>query len=234
VGGDVTLQPTAVVEQDVFTLGGNVNRMSGAQVNGQVRSGWPTNIDFSGWNPTGWRWDGWNGPNWTANLGGFAANFLAVLLAVLAVVLLPKNVQRVRESIVAAPWASLGVGFLALIVVAVVGGLLIITICLALFGGLLLLAAWIAGMLGLAALGLELGERLLRAFGAKIFAPALAVLLGAFVLVLLTYLPCCIGALIWVALASASLGAAILSRFGSKVYTPSAGAPAAGTRTPAA
>ncbi len=225
LGGNFDLEASAVVSGDVLALGGSVSRSPGAEVRGQVRSDWASflsDIDFGGIpvSVQDWRW----ASGWGWNLGTFAARLLTVVLAVLAVVLVPRNVQRVRTRLVASPWAALGAGFLVLVVAAVVGGLLVITLCLALLGGLIWLAAWLIGMLGFSALGMELGERLLRAFGARTFAPAWAVLLGCFVLVLLTYLPCCIGWLIWVVLASVSLGSAVLSQLGMQARVP-AGAP---------
>ena len=231
LGGDVTLQSTAVVDGNISTAGGQVNRMAGAQVRGEVRTEWQdlfSGFDFSGFpsqgQPWNWQWDRWGAWDFVSGLFG---KLLAVLLTVLAVVLLPANVQRTRQTVMTAPWASLGVGFLALIVDLVLGVLLLITICLAILGGLLWLAAWAVGILGLAALGRELGERLLKAFGAKEPTPALAVLVGAFALMILTYLPCCLGGLIWLAIASLGIGAAILSRLGTQEYTPAGGTPAA-------
>ena len=219
VGGNVTLEPTAVVDGDVSAPGGQVNRMSGAQIGGEVRSDWQ-NL-FSGFNPTGqpWTWN-WDRTGVWDIVSGFLGKLLAVVLAVLAAVLLPNHVQRTRHAVVTAPWASLGIGFLALIVAVIFGGLLLITICLSLLGGLVWLAAWAVGILGLAALGHDLGERLLKAFGAKSITPALAVMLGGFVLMMLTYLPCCIGGLVWLVIASLGIGAAILSRLGTQDYTP--------------
>jgi hypothetical protein len=229
MGGNVTLQSTAVVNGSVSTMGGQLTRMASAQVRGEVRSNWPQgfgNFDFSNFQPGQWSgaWDRWGAWDFVS---GFFGKLLAVLLAVLAVVLLPSNVQRTRRAVMAAPWASLGVGFLAFIVAGVLGVLLIITICLAIVGGLLWLAVWAVGILGLAALGHELGERLLKAFGLKEPTAALAVLVGAFALMVLTYLPCCIGGLIWLAIASLGIGAAILSRLGTQDYTPASRVPAA-------
>lgn len=229
MGGNVTLQSTAVVSGNVSTMGGELTRVAGAQVRGEVRSNWPDVVggfDFSGFQPGqgSWNWDRWGAWDFVSGLFG---KLLAVLVAVLAVVLLPNNVQRTRRAVMAAPWASLGIGFLALIVALILGALLFITICLAIVGGLLWLAVWAVGMLGLAALGQELGERLLKAFGAKEPTPALAVLVGAFALMVLTYLPCCLGGLIWLAIASFGIGAAILSRLGTQEYIPAARPPAA-------
>lgn len=222
LGGDFDLESAAVVDGDVFALGGNVTRSPGAEVRGEVRTDWASlfsDFDFDGFSvsPEDWRWS----RGWGWNLGAFFGRLLTVVLAVLAMVLLPKNVERVRQNLAASPWAALGVGFLALVVAVVFGGLLIITICFALLGGLIWLAAWVVGLLGFSALGLELGDRLLRAFGARAFAPAWAVLLGCFVLVLLTYLPCCIGWFVWVAIASLGLGSAVLSQLGMQARTPS-------------
>ncbi len=223
LGGNVVLRPDAVVSGDVYALGGNVSRSPEAVVRGEVRTDWGrlfSDFRIGGFSvsPEVWRWRG----SWGWDIGAFAGRLLTVLLAVLAVVLAPKYVQRVRQSLFESPWAGMGVGFLALIVVAVLGGVLIITLCLAIFGGLLWLAAWVVGLLGFSALGLELGDRLLRAFGARGFAPAWAVLLGCFVLVLLTYLPCCIGWLIWVAVASLSLGGALLALLGGPTQATAA------------
>lgn len=224
MGGNVSLQSTAVVNGDVSTMGGELSRAAGAQVSGSTSQDWSTvfgNFDFpqitSTEQPWNWRWGG--SGVWDI-VSGFLGKLLAVVLAVVAAVVLPNHVQRTRHAVVTAPWASLGVGFLALIVAVVLGGLLLITICLSFLGGLIWLVVWLVGILGLAALGHDLGERLLKAFGAKSITPALAVLMGAFVLMMLTYLPCCIGGLVWLVIASLGIGAAILSRLGTVDYTP--------------
>ncbi len=229
VGGNVTLQSGALVEGDVSAPGGTVTAEALATVRGQIRSGWHA---FGGFEfpplPVGrpWEWQWERGWTWDV-LGGFFGKMLSVLVAVLAVVLFPDRVRKVRQTVLAAPWASLGVGILALIAGGVVGLALIITICLAIFGALVWVAVWALGMLGLAALGLEVGERMLKGFGAQAFAPAAAVLVGAFMLLLLTYLPCCIGALVYLAIASLAIGAAILSRVGAEVYAPRPAPPSA-------
>ncbi|MDH7488871.1 MAG: polymer-forming cytoskeletal protein [Anaerolineae bacterium] len=230
LGGDVTLRSGAIVEGDVAAPGGTVTSEALATVRGQVRSGWGA---FGGFDlpvlpsvgrPWEWQWErGWT---WDT-LGGFFGKMLSVLVAVLAIVLFPDRVRKVRQTVLAAPWASLGVGILALVAAGVISLVLIITICLAVFGALVWVAVWALGMLGLAALGMEVGERILRGFGARAFAPAVAVLVGAFVLLLLTYLPCCVGALIYLAIASLAVGAAILSRLGAEPYLPQPAAPAA-------
>lgn len=218
LGGNLSLGPDAVVYGDLTEVGGSVSRSPGAVVRGRVQRGWSGNFPNISLNTGIRNWD------WGA---GFAGGwFFSVVFALLAAILLPKNVQRTRESFMASPWASLGVGFLAGVVAVIVGALLIITICLSPIGALVLLAAWVVGMLGLAGIGLELGERMLRAFGAKSFAQPWAVLLGAFTLVIVSYIPC-IGWLFGLAVVSASLGAAILSQFGTKVYGPSRPAPTA-------
>lgn len=222
LGGNVTLQNGALVEGDVSAVGGAVTGEPFATVRGQIRSSWGT---FKGLSPSlppvgrPWEWQWERGWTWDV-LGGFFTKMLSVLVAVLVVVLFPDRVHKVRQTVLAAPWASLGVGVLAFIAGGIVGLVLLITICLAIFGALVLVAVWALGMLGLAALGLEVGERILKGFGAQAFAPAIAVLVGAFVLLLLTYLPCCIGALIYLAIASLAIGAAILSRLGAEPYAP--------------
>lgn len=228
VGGNVRLQSGALVEGDVAAVGGEVTLDALATVRGQVRSGWGAfgGVEFpslpSVGRPWEWRWErGWT---WDV-LGGFFGKMLSVLVAVLAVILLPERVQKVRQTVVAAPWASLGVGFLALVAAGLIGIALVITLCLAIFGALVWVAVWALGMLGLAALGQEVGERVLKGFGAQSFAPALAVLVGAFVLLLLTYLPCCVGALVYLGVASLAIGAAILSGLGARPYVPRPQAP---------
>ncbi len=222
VGGDATLRTGAVVEGDVSVAGGAVTREPLAVIRGQVRSGWDDVLGwFEGgsfpWSSRPWEWQWERRWSWDV-LGGFFSKMLSVLVAILAVVLFPARVQNVRQTVRNAPWASLGTGLLAYIAALVVGVVLIITLCLSIFGALVWVAAWAVGMLGLAALGMEVGDRMLRGFGAQSFAPAVAVLVGAFVLMLLTYLPCCIGTLIYLVIASLAIGAAILSRLGAEPY----------------
>jgi hypothetical protein len=211
-GGSVTLLTTARVAGDVEAWGGHVAHMSGATVAGNVESG-DRMRDFAG--------GLWPGDITTWHFPAFWLLGWAVVAALVAT-LLPERTARVRQVARAALGRSLLVGLLT----AVLGmglAVLLFATCIGIpFSLLLLVGLFAAWVLGMVAISLWLGERLLSVMSRGRSSPVLAVVVGATVLTIMESIPCAGVALTLVA-SCIGLGAALLSRFGGRWPMPSAG-----------
>lgn len=232
VGGNVELQDGVVVEEDVVVTGGSLDRDPGAVVRGDVREGagpgaWPWFGPRFDWGDRDWNW-----PNPLGRLAGAVSSGVGLaLLGVLLALIWPLGVQRTGAALIAYPAVSLGVGLLTLIVwplamvlIAVIS-IPLILVCIGFFGfavvALMGLALAAASLLGWIALGVLIGERILRALNARQITPVLSALVGVFVLTLFSQLlqnVFCIGGLMNFALSAIGLGAVILTRFGTRPY----------------
>jgi hypothetical protein len=217
-GGNVELRSSAVVEGDLASFGGSVMRAPGAVVQGET-------IDrvrpFFPWRLT---------PNFPAapyverptpvvsfirwQIGTLGAALLAAILGVLLVLILPRPMGRVMVAAATQPALSFGLGLLTLALGVVAGALLLIACGL----GLLVWLALLAGLLmGWAAVGLWLGERLLSALRLRSTSAVAEVATGAFIITILARLPLCMGFLVGLVLGSIGLGAVVLTRFGLRL-----------------
>ncbi len=258
-GGDVTLGGT--VEEDVVIFGGRLKLTETALVKGSlVRSGgsvrgeagytvWDGEVqgfaappvplpmparafaEDSVWGPVrsliGFIWDA---------LLALSSAVAAGLLALVVVLLLPEQTQRVSAAMLTAPVLSGGLGLLTLIAVPFLAAALALVtlLCFSPFSLLALLVYGIALFFGWIAVGALLGERLAASSRWQNVSPAIAAALGTFLLTLvisgLGVLPG--GELLsWVVgtmVAAVGLGAVTLTRFGSQPFLampPTAPAP---------
>lgn len=157
---------------------------------------------------------------------------LVVVIGALAAVFMPRSLERVGQAVLVAPVNSWVVGFVTAIVVALIGGVLIATLCLSPFGGILLLALLVAGVFGWAALGLIVGVRVLERFNVQNVTPVMAVVVGGAILsfigaALWIVAECCLGWPFVGVVGAFGLGAVVLTRFGTQEYVPGTEAPAA-------
>jgi cytoskeletal protein CcmA (bactofilin family) len=220
-GGMIHLARTAVVTQDIATVGVTLTQEDGAQVLGELITGvqGPVTQIFpaTAYNP------GMN-LNFSPVLNGvwFVLKlFLWAALAAIMVLFLPQPVERVSRAMVSQPLVSGGLGLLTVVILPPVLVGLIITVCLiplSLAAVAVFLAAWFLGMISLS---LEVGRRLERQFKQD-WAPALTAGVGAFVFFLaingLRAVVPCVG---WVfpALAGVlAVGGALLTRLGTQEY----------------
>ena len=140
--------------------------------------------------------------------------FMAILAA-LAVLIAPRNVGRVANTVASEPLMSFIVGLFALAVAGFAGLVLLICCCLGLF---VWLAALIAIAVGWIAVGLWVGQSLLYVFKMRDVASFLEAAVGVFLITFLSRLPLCFGGLIGLLIAALGLGAVILTRFGTQAY----------------
>jgi hypothetical protein len=203
-GGDVDLLPGARVAGDVRTWGGTIHRATAALVYGNVeRSDRLASVNGPGWfGFTPWQF------SWPWILGW-------TLLAAIIITLFPERTGRVQQVVRRATIRSLVVGLLSAVLGLGLAAILFAT-CVGIPIALLVIAGLASGLvLGTVAVGLWLGERLVRAVSPREEAPLLAAVLGMALLAGFESLPG-IGMAVAVVAGSVGLGAALLSRFGAQ------------------
>jgi hypothetical protein len=236
-GGTANLGVTAHIFGSLSTLGSTLDRSEGSLVDGQVNNG---NIHFG---------NGENGfippavaPSnpfvnfmhfavnpflgWVANVLGQSVTL--ALLAMLLMLFLAQQADRVAHAIIAQPLTASGLGLLTLVAVPVIlvalALLSILIITLIITVPLMVVVAMALGMallFGWVAVGYEVGRRFTRAIHQE-WHPAFSAGLGTFVLTLiaagLTNIPVlsCVGWLVPFLLSMAALGAVVLTRFGTQ------------------
>jgi cytoskeletal protein CcmA (bactofilin family) len=240
IGGTVSLGSNAVVEGNAVTVGGSLQRMEGAQIKGEIINTSAPMINIGNgasipplfdtpFSPEPPRFDINFNPLW-AVMRIFGQAFLMGLLAALIVAFIPMPTQRVAQAIATQPVVAGGLGCLTVIVapVALVFlGLLTLTVILApltisLIGISAILLA-VALIFGEIAIGLEVGQRLVKSFHAEWPLP-LSAAMGTFLTVLVTS---AVGSLLWcfgwwapILLALLSVGGVIMTRFGTRTALP--------------
>jgi len=241
-GGNVALKDGSMVAGDALCFGGILEQDPGAHVKGQTLSGlqWPPSLEKI-WHlvplQEGEVWhlaplrEGPQPLHWSnMAIGGIAAVFRGILgalvtallmagLAILTILLVPRQTEQVMQCLETAWPASLGIGILALICLVAVSLILIFTCCLAPVGLLLLLAGAVAWIFGLIAAGAIVGERLFEGLKAGETAPLVTAAVGTGLIILLSNTPC-VGWLIGLAAGIMGLGAVCLTRFGTRPYVP--------------
>ena len=229
IGGQVSLEENAHVTGDVVTVGGQLQRADGATVDGDVVNNIQPDIripSFDGRVPpsnpqptvptpsVNFNFD----PFWSA-AGVLMRAIVVAALAMLVVMFLQPQLNRVGQAITDQPLMSGGVGLLTVLVAPIAVVILSITIILipiAFVGVLLLVFAWLFGVI---ALGQEVGERFTRSIN-QTWAPVLTTGFGTFLLMLvggaLGLIPC-VGWLAPAAMGLLGVGAVALTWFGSRV-----------------
>jgi hypothetical protein len=146
---------------------------------------------------------------------------LWALLAILTVMFLPKQADRVVHAVVSEPWLSGGLGLLTVIIAPIVLVILSITIILiplTLTTAIVLIIGWAFGVISL---GLELGRRMAIVFN-RSWHPALSAGVGTFILILVTnglvaFSPC-LGWIPKLIIGILGLGGVMITFFGTRNY----------------
>ena len=225
-GGLISLSSTAVVTGDVNTIAANLERASGARVDGKVNSGVTGPIAIPGV-PGAIRVP--NAPNLSfvtspivTGFWYFFRSFLWAALAVLVSLFLQRQTERVAQAVVAQPLIAGGIGLLTTVVFPLLLILIAITLIgipVSFLGAILMVVAWGFGVI---AVGTEVGKRLAQLLQQE-WALAVSAGIGTFILTLVVNgigFIRCVG---WVAPAIVGmlgLGAVILTRFGTQSYPP--------------
>lgn len=235
LGGSVTLRSSAVLDGDLVSAGGSIDREEGADVNGEEISLDDTHLNWGPIPPLWWWGD--EGiqiePSWDWEIGslissglvklgqGIALTLLMSLLGGCVAVLWPKQAARTGRTAVSSLLPSLGVGLATILVVAIVGLVLICTICLLPVGVAAIVATGVAAVFGWTALGIMIGEKVLGSMRTRPASPFWSAALGTAMLTLISsllYLIPCVGGIGGFVVACVALGAAVLTRLGGQEY----------------
>jgi hypothetical protein len=254
IGGNVKLSETAVVKGDIGLLGGNADVAEGAIFEGTVQSfnrfgfgdgeGFtippiPSVVPAPPIPPDSMN-SSFSGSTDRA-FGFFREVFedVAALLSLavigwLVAAFMPEQMKVAGDTLTQSAPLSFGLGVLTILIAAVLGGVLLITICLAFIPLLGYIVLGIATLFGWIVAGQVIGERLLVASGRPFPSPVGSTVLGVTVLTTVVVMPIigqvpCIGfifglvgGLVGIIVALTGLGAVILTRFGTQPYPPSA------------
>jgi len=216
LGGSITLGDSAVVQGDISTIGVSVNKSDTAVVQGNVLSQSESGVQL----PDVPRMIL---PNiiqpFTSAMGVVMRSLVMAILAVLAMLFLPKQAINVSDSIEDSPVSAGAIGLLTLILFPFVIVLLAITLILIPLSLVAVLIFILGLILGWIAVGYELGERLAALFKST-WAPAVSAGVGTFILCIVTELlniiPC-VGWVIPVLVALVATGGVVISAFGTRV-----------------
>jgi len=229
LGGSLELGASSVIEGDVVAFG-RIRRHPEAEIHGNMIEGekigtsfkyLPTIINGASGTvqhplpPTASRTDGLG---WGIRLLRALGTIVALLIvAALAVVLLPDTVDRMTDVMSGSALLSLGVGLLTILLSMVLLPLLVL-ICIGIPVAIVLaLALMIAGLVGWVAAGKVIGQKVLQVLHAGGQTPLVEVLVGVFLISVLAQVECA-GPILSIALLGWGLGAVVLTRFGTVAY----------------
>jgi cytoskeletal protein CcmA (bactofilin family) len=231
-GGSVTIGSAAHLIGSLTTVGASLERAEGAQIDGQISN-----------TATSWVLDGTNGSNPVTPavpaipavpgvhfnfdpigsvLNTFGQALSLAILAMLVILFLAPNADRVAHAVMAQPLTAGGLGLLTVIVAPITLLLLTVTIILIPVAAIAVVALFVAAVFGWIAIGYEIGQRFTTAIHQN-WHPAFSACLGVFTLTLvanaLTGIPVlnCIGWLVPFLLGMAGLGAVFMTRFGTQL-----------------
>jgi cytoskeletal protein CcmA (bactofilin family) len=228
VGGTATLSKSAHIHGNLVTIGGNIQGRDEARIDGEVISNLPApEITI----PAPSAPESPARPPQPIRQKAVSNLFLTIgrivvvsLLALLAMLFLEPQTQRVAHAITRQPLIAGATGLLIIALLPLAVILLSITIVLIPVALLIVLAVILAWLLGVIALGLEVGIRLTNAIHRQ-WPIALTAGFGTFLLMtaleLLNLIPC-VGWLASLLVGLAAIGSAALTVFGSRPYPPAA------------
>ena len=208
IGGNIALGAEADVGGNVDALGGDIQKAPTALVGGNIEHGFTVH----GITPLSW-------PGFTRGfvLRWWDIIFWGLASAVIAMIF-PRQLRNVRSVVRREPVMSFAAGIGALIV-GIVGALLLFITCVGIPVALVLgVAMWAAWVVGTVAIGLWIGEGLLRLGGAADRPPVLASVLGVLLLTLCESVPCA-GGILGLVVGVAGLGASALTLLYSRQAT---------------
>ena len=233
IGGFANLSETAQVEGDVNAIGGHVTYDNRDSIEGDVNTGLPGGPlvvpgsvvipELPAVSMQQSLFSGWMGAV-TGLLFWMLRSFMWAVLAVIAVLFLPRNVERTSNVVVNQPLISGGLGLLTALVAPLMILMIAITIIgipISLLAVLLLFIAWAYGIISI---GVEIGKRLAMGLNQEWALPVSAAV-GTLIVTLIIngigeVIPC-IGWMVPALVGMIGLGATILTRFGTQNYPSS-------------
>jgi len=229
IGGVMTMGDKSSVAGNVTTVGGSLQRAAGAQVGGQIVTNIPSPNVQTPTTPSAPSPQTITANGFTPIVRAFGVLGTAIVFAMLAMLLaifLQPQLDRVAQASVAEPIIAGGIGLLTafvspialvvLVVILVVTILLIPVAVLAFVAwAILIVLAWLLGVL---AIGLEVGERFTKAIHQS-WAPVLSAGLGTFLLMFVlgafAMIPC-IGWIPEFLVGMIGIGAVVMTSFGTR------------------
>ncbi len=222
IGTSLSLGPNALITGDVLTAGSTTPAFPDPRIQGDVvQAPQDFTIRLPNRLPITWGFPGSIDPV-GRTLWSLLSAFVLAVIAMVAGLVIPKPVERVKETITGQPVVAGAVGLLTAIIYPALLLVLAITIILSpvsLLGILLLIAALV---LGTVALGLELGTRLAAALHQDWSLPVAAGI-GTFLLAVVAEMAgliACLNIVAWMLITLFGVGGVIMSRFGTQVYSP--------------
>ncbi|HDQ71204.1 MAG TPA: hypothetical protein ENN19_03790 [Chloroflexi bacterium] len=234
-GGDIYLGEHAVVEGNVLcNFNCNLERDEDARVDGDLIQGFPFDFRFTLSHPARFSRFWTTIPGRALSWSFRAIRTVATLLVLAAVgglvaLIWPQQTSRIKQTVIAEPGPSLGIGLLAAFAITVLIVVLALTICLAPVAILVALGLMAATLFGWIGIGLLVGERLMEALkvsstdATSMWAAGLGTLVITLIITGLDTFLCLapLGWLITIVLGSLGLGAVVLTRFGTMAYQAS-------------
>ena len=233
LGGTVTLGASARIEGDVVVLG-QLRRDPDATITGNLVQGAEAGKGlerlpevlrelpgFSQVSPSSTVTD--QNPSGVGRaMANLAALLLVLIVAALAIALLPDHLDRLRQAAFVSPLLSLGIGVLSVAVVGILIPILVV-ICIGIPVAIVAaLALLLAALFGWVAAGQIVGERLATWLKLPLDSPLSQGLAGVLVISLLAQIPC-LGPIAAFLVMATGIGAVVLTRFGMMAYmTPTA------------
>lgn len=249
-GGHIEVKDSAVIEGDLVIVGGKLDIDENATVEGEI-----TYPDWGDWGKDWQEWSREWESEWEEGfpepppvpdkplkstmmhnplvqliinmMQAVIWTLIMIVLAVIAVLFLPKQTRLIRDTLVQQPILAIGVGLITLFAFPIAMVVLAITICLPpiVAIALLLASAW-----GWVAMGWLIGERVLQerydtsnplapaVLGTAIPTFAVAVIWGLKAIPILGFLFGLLGFITWVLGIGAGVGAVLLTKFGTTSY----------------
>lgn len=244
-GGSVDLASTAVIDGELVAFGGSIDRAEGAIVRGSQVEGLTMGRVFDipsfarVW-ANGHRYD-WGERlfHWLWRiLRALATVVLIAIIGMLVAIFMPQGLERVSQAMLVAPAQSWLIGFVTAILAALVGGILVATLCLAPFSAVIWLVALVAGVFGWVALGFIIGLQILERLRVSNATPVMSVVVGSVILSLVTTTlwvvswPC-LGWPFIILIGAFGLGAVVMTRFGTQEYVPASAVTPTAPQSPA-
>jgi cytoskeletal protein CcmA (bactofilin family) len=226
VGGTVSLTNNAIIQGNLVSPGSYVNTSEGADIQGDIIQGWAlpdTNIQIPDAPPT----QIVQAPSYGivsvfTRIAREIGQLLAmVALGALLLLILPKPVEVMTQSLRAQPWIMLGFGALTAVVLVIGGVILALTICLIPVVVLAVMAFILATLAGWLTLGYEVGKQMASSIFKTSWHPVLTAVIGNLTLYILArglWMIPCLGWTIVVLVALIGLGMAVVTLFGTNPY----------------
>ena len=226
VGGTVSLTGTALIQGNLVSPGSYVNIDDGATIQGDIIQGWTlpnTTFEIPDTpSPQVIQTPSHSILSIFTRIAREVGQLLAmVALGALLLLILPKPVEVMTQSLRAQPWTMLGFGALTAVVMVIGGVILSLTICLApvvvlagLAFGLAILAGWLT-------MGYEIGKQMASSIFKSSWHPVLAAVIGNLVLYILArslWMIPCLGWTIVILVALFGLGMAMVTLIGTNPY----------------